>query len=131
MIDEPRHKDYGTTLSEWIVLIPGELPVDAVGLWQVVPAGRDGFGLEGDALVDFVRRAIHALLDAGAVPVRGGKGTGYEWLAQKQYGTTRDEITEAVIQEWLALPDDPLVLCGQGVWFARPDLSFEKYVKLD
>ena len=130
MTDDPRHKLYGTPLSEWIALIPGELPRDAVGLFQIVPAGRDGFGLKGAALTDFVRRGIHALLDAGAVPVRGGKGTGYEWLAQKQYGTAKEEITEAIIREWLALPDDPLVLCGDGVWFARPEPG-TKYVKLD
>ena len=130
MSDELRHLEYGTPLNEWIASIPGELPLDAVGLWQIVPAGRYGFRLTGADLLDFIRRGIHALLDAGAVPVRSGKGTGYEWLAQKQYGTNKDEITEAIIREWLAMPDDALVLCGDGVWFARPEPD-TKYVKLD
>lgn len=130
MNQEPRHKDYGTPLSEWIARIPNELPYDAVGIFQIVPAGRDGFGLARDDLVDFVRRAIMALLDAGAVPVRGGEDTGYDWIAQRQYGQSKHEITEAVIAEWLAMPDDPFVLCGEGVWFALPQPG-KKYVKLD
>jgi hypothetical protein len=129
MTDEPRDKYNGTPLSEWFVLLPGDLPRDATGLWEIVARGREGFGFTDTALVDFVRRAIHTLLDAGAIPVRGGKGTGYDWLPQKQYGTTKDGITESIIREWLAMPDDPLVLCG-GVWFARPEPG-TKHVKPD
>jgi hypothetical protein len=130
MTSEPRDKRYGTPLSEAIERIPNELPFDAVGIFQIVPHGRDGFGLEGEDLADFVRRSIHGLLDAGAVPVRGGKGTGYEWVQQKQYGTSKREITEALIAEWQAMPDDPLVLCGEGIWFALPAPGL-KYVKVD
>lgn len=120
MTNEIRHKDHGDTVSEWIALIPGDLHNDAVGLWTIVPHGRDGFGLRGSALSDFVRRGILALLDAGAVPVRHKRGSGYDWSPQKQYGTGREEIADAVIAEWLAMPDDPLILCGNSVWFARP-----------
>lgn len=130
MIEEPRHKDYGTPLSEWIRLIPGELPRDAVGLWQIVPAGRDGYALQGVPLVDFVRRGILALLDAGALPVRHIPESEYDWDIQRQYGSTPQEIAEAVIAEWQSMPDDPLVLCGKGVWFARPRPG-RKYVKVD
>ena len=130
MTNEPRHANYNSTISEWIALIPGELPVDAVGLWQIVPAGRDEFGLTGPALADFVRRGILALLDAGAVPVRHEPGSEYDWSRQPQYGTGRDEIANAIMTEWKSMPDDPLALCGQGVWFARPRPG-TKYVKLD
>lgn len=131
MIDEPRDKYYGRTMSEVISQISGELPFDAVGLWQIVPKGRDGFGLQGDGLADFVRRCIHALLSAGAVPVRAGAGTGYEWVMQKQYGSTKTEITENIIREWLEIPNDPIELCCAAPWFARPDPEFPKYVKFD
>lgn len=130
MIVEPVHEDYGIPMSEWISLIPNELPRDAVGMFQIVPDGRDGFHLAGRELEDFVRRAIHGLLDAGAIPVRGGKNTAFSWVAQRQYGSNRDEITEAIIAEWLAMPDDPLILCGEGVWFARP-IPGKRFVKLD
>ena len=129
MTNEPRDKIYGTLMSEHIALIPGELPRDAVGLWQIVPAGRDGFGLHGAALTDFVRRGIGALLDAGAVPVRHDPASAYEWDQQKQYGSSSEGIISAVIAEWLKMPDDPLVLCGEGVWFARPRPG-KLYVKI-
>jgi hypothetical protein len=130
MIVEPVHEDYGMPMSEWIALVPNELSRDAVGMFQIVPAGRDGFHLDGTELVDFIRRAIHRLLDAGALPVRGGAGTDYEWIFQHKYGTDKSSMTEAIIKEWLAMPDDPLVLCGDGVWFARPKLG-TKYLKVD
>jgi hypothetical protein len=45
--------DYdGTPMSEYIASIPEELPRDAVGLWQIVPAGRNGFRLTGTELND-------------------------------------------------------------------------------
>ena len=71
-------------------------------------------------LTDFVRRGISALLEAGAVPVRHEPNSAFEWDIQKQYGTSSEEIIDLVVAEWLKMPDDPLVLCGEGVWFARP-----------
>ncbi|AGK58099.1 integron gene cassette protein [Hyphomicrobium denitrificans 1NES1] len=67
MSNEPKHRRTGETLSEVISQYPGELDLDAVGIWQIVPGGRANFGLSGNALTDYVRRAILALLDAGAV----------------------------------------------------------------
>jgi len=118
MTEEPRHLRYGRPMSEWIKLVANELPIDAVGLWQIVPGGRRGFGLEGDALTDYVRRCIAELLSRGAVPVVGGGETGYYWIAQTQYGSQPDEIVENVVREWLAngaTDEDP-----GGLWFALP-----------
>ena len=130
MTNELKHKTYGYGISECVSFFPGELDRDAVGLWQVVPAGRDGFGLTGSALTDFVRSGIHALLEAGAVPVRHNPTSAYEWDRQAQYGDASDTIERLVIEEWLKMPDDPLILCGEGVWFARPRAG-KLYVKLD
>ena len=47
MIEPLRDRFFGQTLDEWIEKVPGELPVDAVGLWQIVGFARDGFGLSG------------------------------------------------------------------------------------
>jgi hypothetical protein len=110
----------GRTVAEVLELLAGELPRDAVGLWQIVPQGRDGFGLSGNQLIAFVERGIRSLIASGAQPVRHVPDSGFEWTVQHQYGRTTDEIVNAIIAEWLEMPDDPLVLCGEGVWFARP-----------
>jgi len=123
MSEEPRHKYFGVSLNDYIVQIANELPRDAVGMWQIVPYGRRGFDFEGDALTEFVRRCIAELLSRGAIPVIGGGGTDYFWVAQKQYGSTPEEIIENVVVEWLAggaKDEDP-----GGLWFAirRPESS--------
>jgi hypothetical protein len=118
MMEKFRHKYFGRPMSQWIKMVANELPVDAVGMWQIVPDGRHGFGLEGEALTDFVRRCIAELLSRGAVPVIGGGDSGYYWIAQPQYGSKPDEIIENVVQEWVAngaRDEDP-----GGLWFALP-----------
>lgn len=109
---------FGKTILEYIQAVPGELPADAVGLWQIIPMGRQGFGLSGDDLTEFVQRCVLALLEAGARPVTGGAGTQYDWILQSQYGKAVEEIASAVINEWLAAgagDSDP-----GGLWFALP-----------
>jgi hypothetical protein len=131
MIDEPRDKGTGETPSEAISQYPGELDLDAVGIWQIVPDGRVTFGLSGDALADYVRRAIYALLDAGAVPVRHVPGSGFHWTRQTQYGSTREEIAEAIIAEWKPVPYDSYSMIEHCPWFARPRPTSPNYVKMD
>ena len=94
---------FGQTVMEYIQTVPGELPVDSVGLWQIVPAGRQRFGLGDDDLTEFVRRCVSALVVHGAKPVVGGGGTKYDWILQSQYGETNEEIVDAVVKEWLSL----------------------------
>ncbi|GAB2879576.1 hypothetical protein GCM10027093_13450 [Paraburkholderia jirisanensis] len=109
---------FGQTVMEYIQTVPGELPNDAVGLWQIVPTGRQGFGLNGDDLGEFVRRCVLALLTHGAKPVVGGGGTQYDWILQPHYGETNEEIADTVMNEWLASGAgdcDP-----GGLWFALP-----------
>ena len=113
-----KDKFFGQTVQEYIEKVPGELAVDAVGLWQIVPMGRDGFGFSGDDLTEFVRRCLLSLLKEGANPVVGGGGTEYDWILQPQYGEEDGQIADAVIREWLssgAGDTDP-----GGLWFALP-----------
>lgn len=131
MSSEPLHRDTGKTLSEVIAQHPIELAYDAHALMYIVPVGRVCFGLKGDALTDYVRRSVRAMLESGGVPVTHVAGNGYDYTYEPKYGSTIDEITEGVVKEWLALPDDPLVLAGEGAWFARPDPKFPKWVKMD
>lgn len=115
---QARDRVFGQTVTEYIQTVPGELPIDAVGLWQIVPAGRQRFGLSGDDLTEFVSRCVFALMTHGAKPVVGGGGTKYDWIIQQQYGETNEEIVDAVVKEWLAsgaVDSDP-----SGLWFALP-----------
>jgi hypothetical protein len=121
--------EFGLTMSQVISEMPGDLSRDGVGIYQVVAPGRDDFKLAGFELIDFVRRGIDALLEAGAIPVRFGGGSGFDWVAQTQYGTEKNQIVEQVIKEWLALPDNPATLFAEGVWFARP-IPGKRFVKL-
>lgn len=125
--------DTGTyrTLSDVIAHIPDELAIDAVSIWHIVPIGQGSFGLSGSELVSFMRRAIIALLDAGAVPVRAVPDSGYEWVRQKQYGEERDQIAEAVLDEWKTVPDNTIAQITQCPWFARPVAENPHYVKMD
>ena len=119
MTVDPKDRVFGVRMSEWISLVPGELPRDAVGMWQIVPAGTINFGLSGSELIDYVRRNIFALLAAGAIPVFGGRGTEFEWVYQPQFGITAEDIARNVIAEWQRIGNDVGDLAG-SVWFARP-----------
>lgn len=111
---EPTDKYFGIPLGEWIERIPNELEVDAVGLWQIIPVGRDSFALSGDDLRDFVRRAIMALLQRGALPVKPKKEEGVFWCRQDHYGDAADSIAENIIAEWEKSGVDP---DEDGLWF--------------
>lgn len=113
-----RHKLYGYTVAEHLKTVPDELTDDAVGMWQIVPAGRYGFELTGDDLAEFVHCSISALLERGAKPVIGGGGTDYDWILETQYGATPQEIAHSVVQEWISAgEEDP---DPGGLWFALP-----------
>lgn len=96
MLDDLRDKDDGMTVDEALDGMTNELAIDAVGLWQIVPAGRLRFGLSGDLLVEFVRRAIAIFLAKGAKPVTGATDYGHNW-ALLDFGDTPEAISDAII----------------------------------
>jgi hypothetical protein len=118
MKKELRDKFYGQAVDKWIEKLPGELPVDAVGLWQIASFGREGFGLSGEELITVVRRGIAALLAKGAVPVIGAMDGIHTWTPVN-YGDTAGEISEAIITEWRDSGREPDV---GDVWFALPHI---------
>ena len=115
MTDEPVDRDFGTPLSEWIEVTPKELDIDAVGLWQIIPVLRLSFGLTGNTLDDAIRRTLQGLLARGARPVRGSLTRRNAWEEVSYDG--RNDIVEAVIDEWKEMGRDPDV---EDVWFMLP-----------
>lgn len=118
MSSEPQNRYDGSTIEETLARLPGDLVGDAVPLWGVVSKGNQAFGLTGNALTDFVRRGILAILREGGEPVVGAKGRiGWDRV---DYGSSSDAIVDAIIKEWIAsgggTHTDP-----RGLWFALPE----------
>jgi hypothetical protein len=123
--DEPRHRHFGTPLSEWLKGRANELNADEVGFWQIIPEGRD-FGLTGVDLDDFVRKSLWALFERGAVPLRHVRDSGHLWTWQRSYGISAQEMVEAIVEEWIGegRPDPDL----GGLWFGLRDALDLPYV---
>lgn len=110
----------GLTQSELIAIIPNELPIDAVGLWQIIAMSRLEFPIEGENLTDFARRSIIALIEAGASPVRFSEGPPNNyWEPRHCLGKDPATIAENVIAQWRE--DEQEADLG-GLWFALPAL---------
>lgn len=116
MTQEPINKYFGTPMSDWIARIPNELEVDAVGLWQIIPVGIDSFGLSGEALEDFSRQCIVALLQSGAIPVVPASAPTY-WEPELEYRGSHEEIANQIVNAWKA---HKLVPDYDGLWFWLP-----------
>jgi hypothetical protein len=99
--------------------VPNELEIDAVGLWQIVPALRTAFGLTDTALEHAVRETLNGLLAREARPVVGSSAQDGCWVPVDRYGNDPTAIADAVIAEWQAMARDPDV---GDVWFAHPRL---------
>jgi hypothetical protein len=70
-------------------------------MWAIISAGKS-FRFEGADLVEFVRRSVSRLLDAGGIPVRHADSGPLLWREQTQYGNTKEQIADAIVAEWLA-----------------------------
>jgi hypothetical protein len=118
-----RDRFYGDTIDEWIAKTPAELSRDAVGLWEIVSFGREGFDLSGQELIDFVRRSLLALFDKGAKPVTGAADNVHIWTPLSDYGDDPAEMSGTIIEEWQRSGQDPDF---GGIWFALPHVYEQK-----
>lgn len=111
-----RTKD-GITDAEWIRGTVNEAQSDPVGMWRLVRAGREQFGLGGGPLEDFVRGFIYELLKAGAKSIVGDKSAAFGWAPVSSYGSDPAIAADSLVREWLESNVDP---DENGVWFAFP-----------
>jgi hypothetical protein len=123
MNEDQRESTYNHTIREWIALIPGDLPNDAISLWHISVAAEQRFNLAGQDLAEFIKRGVEALLNAGAIPVVGIRDREYDWVALHRFGSDKEHIVPAVMQEWERSSKDENYLFS--VWFALPS----KYVR--
>jgi hypothetical protein len=120
MKHERRHNMTGSTISDWISRMPNDIDDIGIGLTLVVMVGRHNFELEGDELIDFVRRSIYALLERGGKPRHWGSPSHPNRDIPLHYGNdTNEEIVEGVIADWLASGAGDLE--WGDFWFALPD----------
>jgi hypothetical protein len=111
-----RHRTYGTPIEETVEAFPNELPIDAVGLWQIVNSLKRGFDLENPELAKYVQKSVEALLKAGAVPVIGSTEDKY-WHRASGFGGQDKEVIEQVLAYLQRLGRDPDF---GDIWFALP-----------
>ncbi|MBX9861600.1 MAG: hypothetical protein K2Y42_02500 [Hyphomicrobium sp.] len=88
------------TVSNYIETISYYIDSDGESLWRIVPGGRT-FGFDGDELAEFVRLCVLRLLEAGAVAVRHADEGPLNWVEQTQYGSSNEEVADAIVAEWL------------------------------
>lgn len=115
-----RHHKNGTTDVDWFQLAIDEAKSDPIALWAVVKEGRDGFGLEGQALESFVYDYVFAMLKGGANPVLGDRSRSSGWQPLFHYGADAESATVAIFTEWMSTehknPDQSII------WFAFPNV---------
>jgi len=95
-----RRGEPGDTVSNYVETISYYIDSDGESLWRIVPGGRT-FGFEGDELAEFVHLFVRRLLESGAVPVRPADEGPLNWVEQTQYGSSNEEIADAIVAEWL------------------------------
>lgn len=119
-----RSRFSGVTADEWISGAIAELSIDAVGLHAVVGTFRKSFGMDGKSLDDAVRKALTALMTAGARPLQGHNDDGdCYWTRVTHFGDDPAAIVEGVIAEWHASGVDPDF---GDVWFASPQYIIDE-----
>lgn len=113
-----RHTEFDVPIDEWIETYLRDLENDVVGLWAIVKELREGFLLSGDELQEFVRLTLVKILSSDAKPVVGVReGSSGYWQVTDRYGSSPDEISNAVVEEWIVSEKDPDL---DDLWFAKP-----------
>jgi hypothetical protein len=119
MSKEISHKIYGTGMRDWIALTPSELDDIGLGLASIIDDGRYGFELEGEELVEFIRKSLYTLVERGAKPRHWGSPSDPHRDILLHYGSdSNTEIVEGVISDWLASGGGDLE--WGDFWFALP-----------
>lgn len=122
MISHLKSKRNGRSMNEFIEGRLERADEEFDSLDTIIANAKDEFSPTHDQLVEIVRHCIHRLVDAGARPFTDDSiGSPPEFHPTDKWGTTRDEITEAIIADW---QDHPI---GELDWGRYPFAFVEKY----
>lgn len=109
------HLRFGVSESEWVRAKVEESRSDPVGLWQIIAAGKLGFGLVDAELETFVVNHIFALLESGAQPVTFDKSQKSGWRLMSELAQNdRKMLARSIVQEWRVAE---VVASPGGIWF--------------
>ncbi len=111
--NELRHRQHDLSFSEWQGALLRELERDMVALYNIIPALRDGFGLNEDGLKDATEACIVALIERGAVVTD----------RPERYGSTPSQIARNIYQTWLRDGDEPILY---QTWFELPETELRR-----
>lgn len=110
MNEQIRGKSTNETIAAYLPRYVGEIANDeiGIGLCSIVGEGRDEFGLDGPALMDYVRRALMVIASSGATPEDTSLVTPDNPHGLAHFGAdTPEEIADGVVAAWTAkgMPD--------------------------
>ena len=120
-----RNRFSGETLDEYISVLPGDLPNDAIPLASVIPALAVSFDLSEDDLIKFSKHALFELFRQGGVPVNGAKSDAsgnFDW-AYVDCGESPSDWVENITRNWIPLREEKEYWT---LWIASP-----KYMRIE
>ncbi len=96
----PGARDRGAGLIAFngFTTVAWHLDEEDLAFWLLASEGRRRLGHEAEALLSFLREALHILLKQGARPVLGGPDGARR--ARERYGEEPSALIEAVLREW-------------------------------
>jgi hypothetical protein len=102
MIHNLRYNGTGSLAPDYMLAIAKQSAYETIGMWEIIPAGRQAFGLTGSQLSEFIRQFIFVLITSGWVPVKVDTSVPghWKWVEQEQYGSAPDVISVAIVDEW-------------------------------
>ena len=109
-----------TTIERYLEKAHEELDFDLVGLWNLIPEGRETYGLKDAELREFLVYAIIQLLEYGGKVIEQQGSTNVYWEETTRFGTAPEKIALNIVKEWNAQGEpDPEV--WESVAFAKPE----------
>ena len=117
---DKRYDGYGSTVTEYLTLVPGNMRDDLWGIWGIISAGKAAYEFAGQDLREFIYLNVKVLIEAGGVPIESAKSPWRYYEHATRYGKTPEEIARNVVAEWVE-QGEPEIHGYEGIAFAMPE----------